>query len=273
MARKNKQKQHSGSKKSVNKGKMSAIDKKEKMDGSRSNYDDVPPRSMVKNNICVKGSAKPMQSTISQLEIKDSLPAFPNGIQERGDILSSECSPKTLNSEGDFTNTKQEALDTNNITTFKNFHSEFIDPRDSYWYIDPLHRISTSRSLQLSDYDTQSYSDDFARYDEEDEQQYNNYLKMSRKFEKEALERATSTSLYELELCRLRKEKLKLEESYLLKKKCELELERTRGPKPKWYELKTPQFTVEMERYNNIMSNRKWWNEIIDYRYQLNKTI
>ena len=71
------------------------------------------------------------------------------------------------------------------------------------------------------------------------------------------------------ELFRLRYEKLKLEEAYLLKLKCEKELERTRGPRPKWYELKTPEFTREMIKHNDVLCNSAHWQELIEYRNNL----
>ena len=73
-------------------------------------------------------------------------------------------------------------------------------------------------------------------------------------------------SPYQMELARLRREKLKLEETYLLKMRCEAELERTRGPKPKWYEMKTKQFCIEAQKNNELLANRNDWQELLDYR-------
>ena len=43
------------------------------------------------------------------------------------------------------------------------------------------------------------------------------------------------SSPYELEVSRLRLEQLRLDEEHLLERKRQHELERIRGPKPKWY--------------------------------------
>jgi len=78
-------------------------------------------------------------------------------------------------------------------------------------------------------------------------------------------------SPYEEKLFELRREKLKLEEALLLKTKCEQELERTRFPTPKWYEMKTKQFTVEMVKHNNFMRNEDDidLDALMDYRVGL----
>ena len=78
-------------------------------------------------------------------------------------------------------------------------------------------------------------------------------------------------SPYEAKLFELRRDKLKLEEALLLKTKCEQELERTRFPTPKWYEMKTKQFTVEMVKHNNFMRNEDDidLDKLMDYRVGL----
>eukprot|EP00795_Rhopilema_esculentum_P017505 gene17505-9124_t len=76
-------------------------------------------------------------------------------------------------------------------------------------------------------------------------------------------------SPFELELARLKQEKLKLEEAYLLKLKCDAELEETRGPKPRWYELKTKTFSREIRKHNNLLSNSENWRDLVEYRNQL----
>ena len=89
-----------------------------------------------------------------------------------------------------------------------------------------------------------------------------------------AYSQSAMISPYEEKLFALRREKLKLEEAFLLKTKCEQELERTRFPRPKWYELKTKQFTVEMTKHNDFMrhsqsSGEVDYKELMDYRVGL----
>ena len=125
-------------------------------------------------------------------------------------------------------------------------------PEHSSWYLDPLHRGRLSdnnayplygssirqpspdelrSSLQfgdgivtpqamIDDYDpvNERFSDLVLDGDSLDRDL--DHLTRSRIVEEEAVARASSASPYELELCRLRKEKLRLEESYLLKKVC-----------------------------------------------------
>ena len=74
---------------------------------------------------------------------------------------------------------------------------------------------------------------------------------------------------YQEELARLRLDRLRLEEERLLKKKCLDELERIRGPKPRWYELKTPDFHREAKRNNDILSLSGHYEDIMQYREQL----
>ena len=76
-------------------------------------------------------------------------------------------------------------------------------------------------------------------------------------------------SPFELQLAKLKHEKLKLEEAYILQKKCKAELEETRGPKPRWYEMKTSQFTTEHKKHNNLLVNSRDLNSLVDYRNQL----
>lgn len=85
-----------------------------------------------------------------------------------------------------------------------------------------------------------------------------------------AYAQSAKISPYELKLFELRREKLKLEEAYLLKIKCEEELEKTRLPTPKWYELRTKQFTTEMEKHNSLLKKSgEDLQGILDYRVEL----
>lgn len=74
---------------------------------------------------------------------------------------------------------------------------------------------------------------------------------------------------YQEELARLRLDRLRLEEERLLKKKCVEELERIRGPKPRWYKLKTPDIHREAKRNNDILSLSGHYGDITEYRDQL----
>ena len=76
-------------------------------------------------------------------------------------------------------------------------------------------------------------------------------------------------SPYKLQLAKLKQDKLKLEEAYLLQLRCEAELEETRAPKPGWYELKTKQFSSEHRKHNNLLANSGDWKSLIDYRNSL----
>ncbi|KAG8434360.1 hypothetical protein GDO86_012658 [Hymenochirus boettgeri] len=76
-------------------------------------------------------------------------------------------------------------------------------------------------------------------------------------------------SAYQQELARLRLEKLKVEEEFLIEIKRQQELERTRGPKPKWYEMKNSQFHYEAHKNNELLRNNKEHQTIFDYRQEL----
>ena len=106
---------------------------------------------------------------------------------------------------------------------------------------------------------------------EEDEEDLEESIKVTTEdfLKSVAFSKSAMISPYEEQLFELRREKLKLEEAYLLKMKCEEELERTRFPKPKWYELKTKQFTTEMEKHNLMTRNKDKLRELVDYRNEL----
>jgi len=63
----------------------------------------------------------------------------------------------------------------------------------------------------------------------------------------------------------LRLRSLRLEEERLLEIRRLQELERLRGPQPKWYELKTPQFHKEARKNNELLAAKRQWNELRDY--------
>ncbi|XP_060115586.1 uncharacterized protein LOC132587326 [Heteronotia binoei] len=82
------------------------------------------------------------------------------------------------------------------------------------------------------------------------------------------------TSPYEKELARLRLERLRVEEAWLLELKRQQELERTRGPKPKWqvhvlYEIKNSQFHYEARKNNEFLRNGPDVESVCKYRQEL----
>ncbi|XP_063292484.1 uncharacterized protein LOC134577588 [Pelobates fuscus] len=77
------------------------------------------------------------------------------------------------------------------------------------------------------------------------------------------------TSPYQQELARLRLERLRVEEDLLLEIKRQQELERTRGPKPKWYEMKNSQFHYEARKNNELLKSSNDYQAIYDYRQDL----
>ncbi|KAM3922783.1 uncharacterized protein RB166_011856 [Leptodactylus fuscus] len=76
-------------------------------------------------------------------------------------------------------------------------------------------------------------------------------------------------SPYQQELARLRLERLRVEEELLLEIKRQQELERTRGPKPKWYEMKNSQFHYEAHKNNELLKTSKDYQSIFNYRQDL----
>ncbi|XP_059177675.1 uncharacterized protein LOC131956997 isoform X2 [Physella acuta] len=72
-----------------------------------------------------------------------------------------------------------------------------------------------------------------------------------------------------IKLARLRMEKLRIEEEQYLELKRQAELERIRGPRPKWYELKTPQFHLEASKNNELLRNSDKWDDLLQYRENL----
>ncbi|XP_038078827.1 uncharacterized protein LOC119746106 [Patiria miniata] len=95
-----------------------------------------------------------------------------------------------------------------------------------------------------------------------------NYLRASKPF----VEETVTASPYQYELAQLKMERLRLEEQRLLESKRQEELERIRGPTPKWYELKSPQFTYELHKNNKLLQSKKDWQNLMDYREQLTRS-
>ncbi|XP_072041511.1 uncharacterized protein [Amphiura filiformis] len=92
-----------------------------------------------------------------------------------------------------------------------------------------------------------------------------NYLKASQQF----ITQSVTASPHQYELAKLRMERLRLEEEKILDNKRQEELERIRGPTPKWYEMKTPHFTYEHFKHNQLLKSKERWQELMDYRTKL----
>ena len=140
---------------------------------------------------------------------------------------------------------------------------------DKDWYLDPIHRrthdINSFTKLRLQNAtDHPVIWDEGMLLEEEDNINMNLFRAVDSAVLKEHTKALNGISPYEVELSRLRYEKLKIEEAYLLKLKSDEELERTRGPVKKWYELKTKEFTTEMEKYTNRLKDEKSRNELLD---------
>ncbi|KAL8571749.1 hypothetical protein ACOMHN_060834 [Nucella lapillus] len=68
------------------------------------------------------------------------------------------------------------------------------------------------------------------------------------------------------EIAQLRRERLRLEEEHLKELNRLTTLERVRGPKPKWYELKDTQFHFEAGKNNELLRSHDRWNTALKYR-------
>jgi hypothetical protein len=67
----------------------------------------------------------------------------------------------------------------------------------------------------------------------------------------------------------LRREGLKLEEDILLELKRQQELERMRGPMPRWYELRTREFHHEAKRNTDMLHRSVEWQDMLEYTKKL----
>ena len=70
-------------------------------------------------------------------------------------------------------------------------------------------------------------------------------------------------------ITRLRREGLKLEEDILLELKRQQELERMRGPMPRWYELRTREFHNEAKRNTEMLHRSAEWQDMLEYTKKL----
>ena len=164
------------------------------------------------------------------------------------------------------------------------YRKSFDDKTD--WYLNPVHRPS-DLSIPLSELIknkpltasvikaatdgtlTRDYNEDIAEVPLSD---FNMaiFKETEMQIQRSHIRRSLNLcSPFELELTKLKMEKLKLEEAYLLKMKCKAELEETRGPKPRWYEIRTKQFNTEIRKYNDLLENPGIGRSLMDYRNSL----
>ncbi|KAM3824203.1 uncharacterized protein M6D78_016697 isoform 3-T4 [Vipera latastei] len=78
-------------------------------------------------------------------------------------------------------------------------------------------------------------------------------------------------SPYQKELARLRLERLRVEEGWVLEVKRQQELERTRGPRPKWYEMRDSQFHYEAHKNNKLLRSSPETQSVFGYREALSR--
>ena len=81
------------------------------------------------------------------------------------------------------------------------------------------------------------------------------------------------TSPYQYKLAKLRMQRLRIEEERLIQMKALAELERIRGPTPRWYEMKSSGFHVEAKKNNQLLASTGHYNEIMNYRHELLHTL
>lgn len=165
----------------------------------------------------------------------------------------------------------------------------YIDnPEETAWYIHPVHRSQNTQvdlevlarksplqaSVLRSNLEGSIYPASQEVIDKIPIESFD--VALFRNTEDEMLSCRTLTALtspYQYKLAKLRMERLKLEEERLLQRKTLLELERIRGPSPRWYEMKTPAFHVEAKKNNQLLASKGHYKEIMDYRHELLSTL
>ena len=162
------------------------------------------------------------------------------------------------------------------------------DPLETSWYLNPVHQskntnvdlshLERTSPLQASVIKSNMEGSLFPTpqeiIDKTPIESFN--LSLFRNAEDEMLSCRTITALaspYQYKLAKLKMERLKLEEDRLLQRKALSELERIRGPSPKWYKLKTSGFHVEAKKNNQLLASKGHYQEIMDYRHQLLRTL
>ena len=165
----------------------------------------------------------------------------------------------------------------------------YVDnPLETSWYLNPVHQ-SRSTNIDLSHLErTSPLQASVMKANVEgslfptpqeiiDKTPIESFdISLFRSAEDEMLSCRTLTALtspYQYKLAKLKMERLKLEEDRLLQKKALSELERIRGPSPRWYELKSSSFHVEAKKNNQLLASKGHYKEIMDYRHQLLETL
>ncbi|XP_074162677.1 uncharacterized protein LOC141564274 isoform X2 [Sminthopsis crassicaudata] len=97
---------------------------------------------------------------------------------------------------------------------------------------------------------------------------------MNKRFFQTLTERNVDQSLGTIDpiqktLSRLRLQRLRAEEEWILELKRQQELERTRGPRSKWYEMKSSQFHYEAHKHNEWLRNSQDSPFLYNYRQEL----
>lgn len=101
-------------------------------------------------------------------------------------------------------------------------------------------------------------------------------VSLFRNAEEEMLSCRSLTALaspYQYKLAQLKMERLRIEEERLLQTKALSELERIRGPTPRWYEMKTRGFHIEAKKNNQLLASQGNYKEIMNYRHELLRTL
>ena len=70
--------------------------------------------------------------------------------------------------------------------------------------------------------------------------------------------------LQSFSLSELESQQLQLDEYKLLLLRCKQELATIERPKPKWYEMKTPEFHLEAHRQNSVLHNAAKWQRVLE---------
>ncbi|CAB3993966.1 Hypothetical predicted protein [Paramuricea clavata] len=174
------------------------------------------------------------------------------------------------------------------LSRFKDDIIHVDNPLETSWYLNPVHRtqstdidlshLERTSPLQASVIKLNMNGSLFPTPQEIiDKTPIESFdLSLFRNAEDEMLSCRTLTALaspYQYKLAKLKMERLKIEEDRLLHKKSLSELERIRGPSPRWYELKTSGFHVEAKKNNQLLSSKGHYKEIMDYRHQLLQTL
>ena len=226
-------------------------------------------------------------------------------LRRSGSFSHLSCSPKEEDNDNNFNieTASEYSDDVNNYSDFEDGpepelsrlkeitreETIYVDkPLETSWYLHPVHRfqstdinlsrLQTTSPLQASviksNMDGSLFPIPQEVIDKTPIEAFD--LSLFRNAEDEMLSCRTITALaspYQYKLAKLKMERLRLEEERLLQTKALSELERIRGPSPRWYELKTSGFHVEAKKNNQLLASKGHYKEIMDYRHQLLQTL